>query len=399
VPDLWAEIDLDALKHNYRQVVAKLTPGCILMAVVKADAYGLGAVEVAKVFQEEGCEAFAVTTASEALILREEQIQGRILILGPTGKEDWPSLIQAGIELTVSQLWSIPALDQIAGEIGTKAKVHLKLETGLGRTGFMEKALPELAEALLKAQNIQVVGAYTHLARGAQRDHSYSRLQHDRFIRYIAELERAGVAVPLKHICNSAGFLDFPEYHYDMVRIGTLLNGHFPAPAFEGKLELRDPWQVKARIVHVQRVPKGTYVGYQSLYKTKKETTLAVIPVGYTDGFGLTPKLVPQGFIDLIKIIIKNIAGFFGIQLGRDVILLRNKPVTVAGKIGMQLTVLDVGDLECACGDEVTVPLRRGIANPRILRVYKKEGQVVRKRILKEGFFTFATEYSNSELY
>ena len=397
MPDLWAEVDLDALRHNYRQVVSKLTPGCILMAVVKADAYGLGAVEVAKVFQEEGCEAFAVTTASEALILSEEQLQGRILILGPTGQEDWPQIIQAGIELTVSQLWSISALDQIAKELGIKAKIHLKLETGMGRTGFMEGALPDLAEALLKAENIQLVGAYTHLARGAQRDHSYSRLQHDRFMRYIAELEQLGVAIPLKHICSSAGFLDFPEYHYDMVRIGTLLNGHFPAPAFEGKLELLDPWQVKARIVHIQRVPKGTFVGYQSLYKTKKETTLAVIPVGYTDGFGLTPKLVPQGFIDLIKIIIKKIAAFFGIQLGRDRILLHNKTVKVAGKIGMQMTVLDVGDLECACGDEVVVPLRRGLANPRILRLYKKEGQVLRKRIIKEGFLTLSTEYSNLE--
>ena len=398
MPDLWAEIDLDALKHNYRQVISKLTPGCTLMAVVKADAYGLGAVEVAKALQEEGCEAFAVTTASEALILHEEQIRSRILVLGPTGQEDWPQIIRAGIELTVSQLWMIPALDQTAKEIGTEAKVHLKFETGLGRTGFTEKALPELVEALLRAENVQVVGAYTHLARGAQRDHSYTRLQHDRFIRYIAELERLGIVVPVKHICNSAGFLDFPEYHYDMVRIGTLLTGHFPSPAFAGKLDLRDPWLVKARIVHTQRVPKGTYVGYQSIYKTKKETTLAVIPVGYTDGFGLTPKLVPQGFIDLIKIIIKNIAGLFGIQLGRDTILLHNKAVRVAGKIGMQLTVLDVGDLECACGDEVIVPLRRGLANPRILRFYKKDGQVVRKRIIKEGFLISTTEYSKSEI-
>jgi len=393
--DLWIEVDLDAVKHNYRQVLAKLTAGCTLMAVVKADAYGLGAVEIAKALEEEGCQDFAVTTVAEALILRQEGIKGRILVLGPSSPEDWPQAVSERIELTVSQLSWLETLDQMAGCQGTAAGIHLKLETGMGRTGFTEEQLEQLAKALHNSTHLEVRGAFTHLARGAQRDFSYSKAQHEKYLAYIRELKKMGVAIPCRHICNSAGFLDFPEYHYDMVRVGTLLIGHFPAPAFKGRLDLKDPWTCKARIVHLQRVPRGTYVGYQSVYKSKKETTLAVIPVGYAEGFGLEPKLIPQGIVDLGKIIIKNIAALFGVQLGKEKIYLKGKTVNIAGKVGMQLTVIDVGEIQCRLGDEVVLPLRRTSANPRIDRIYKKDGEIYRKRIIKEGFLSFNPEYSN----
>jgi len=253
--------------------------------------------------------------------------------------------------------------------------------------------LPELSKTLRVSSHLEVLGAYTHLARGAQRQHGFTRQQHEKYISFIKRLESDGVVIPLKHICNSAGYLDFIEYHYDMVRVGTLLGGHYPSPAFEGKLELKDPWTVKARIVHLQRVPKGTYVGYQSLYISKKETTLAVIPIGYADGFGVEPKFVPQGIVDLGKIIIKNAAALLGWQLGREKVLLKGKTVNIAGKIGMQLTVIDVGKIECRSGDEIIVPLRRTLANPRIPRKYKKDGEIYIKRIIKEGFLSLNQEY------
>ncbi|NLI91107.1 MAG: alanine racemase [Peptococcaceae bacterium] len=394
MPDLWIEVDLDAVIHNFKQVISLLRPGAELMAVVKADAYGLGAVEVARALQEEGCSHFAVTTVDEALILRRQGITAKILVLGPSNQEDWPDVIEKDIELTVSQVESIYTLNQIASGIGKTAVIHLKLETGMGRTGFMPDKLVSLANSLKECAFIEVAGAYTHFARGAQRDHSYTRGQHEKFIFCVSELERLGVTIPAKHVCNSAAFLDFPEYHYDFVRAGTLLGGHYPSPSFEGKLDLKDPWTVKARIIHLQKVPKGTYAGYQSLYKSKKATTLAVVPVGYADGFGIEPKLIPQGIIDLLKIIVKNIAALFGFQLGREKILLKGRPVSIAGKVGMQLTVFDVGEVECECGEEVVLPIRRTFANPRIIRLYKKNGLVFRKRIIQEGFLSINTEYS-----
>ncbi|HHV64434.1 MAG TPA: alanine racemase [Peptococcaceae bacterium] len=390
--DLWIEVDLDAVIHNYQQIKAKLAPPCRLMAVVKADAYGLGAVEVAKALAEEGCEFFAVTTIAEALILRQEGLEGRILVLGPTSQEDWAEAVTQGIELAVSQLSWIPHLEEIAAQTGCKALLHLKLETGMGRTGFTGEQLTDLAAALQQAPNLEVAGAFTHFARGAQRDRSYTRWQFAKYQDYVSRLEDMGLKIPLKHVCNSAAFLDYPEYHLDMVRVGTLLGGHFPAPAFAGTLDLRDPWTAKARIVHLQNVPKGTYVGYQSLYKSKRETTLAVIPVGYADGFGLEPKLVPQGLFDLAKIIVKNTAAFFGLHLGREKLLLKGQPVSTAGKIGMQLTVLDVGRIPCQLGEEVVIPLRRTLANPRIPRIYKKNGKFYRKRVVQEGFLSINEE-------
>lgn len=391
--DLWIEIDLDAIKYNYQQIVSGLSPGCRLMAVVKADAYGLGAAEVARTLQEDGCTAFAVTTISEALVLRTERICAQILVLGPSSPEDWPAAIKADLELTVSQLDWIPLLDKLAAESNVKAKVQLKIETGMGRTGFTGEQLQELAALLTAATHLEVTGAYTHFARGAQRDRAYTQAQYERYIDAVNTLTVQGIPIPQKHVCNSAAYLDHPEYHCDLVRVGTLIIGHYPSPVFAGRLQLKDPWLAKARVVHVQKVPKGTFVGYQSLYRTKSNTTLAVIPVGYADGFGVEPKLVPQNFTDLMKIFIKNTAALFGIQLGKEKLQLKGKTVSIAGKIGMQLTVLDLGEIPCQLGDQIVVPLRRTQANPRIARMYIKDGMSYTVRVMNEEFLPLNAEY------
>jgi alanine racemase len=245
---------------------------------------------------------------------------------------------------------------------------------------------------LQQSAHLSIVGAYTHFARGAQRDQAYTRSQYEKFQSYVGQLEEMGLSIPLKHVCNSAAFLDYPEYHLNMVRVGTLLGGHFPAPAFAGTLNLKDPWTAKAKIVHLQKAAQGTYVGYQSIYKCKRDTSLAVVPVGYADGFGLEPKLVPQGLADLAKIFIKNTAALLGLHLGREKILLRGQTVSTAGKIGMQLTVLDTGRLPVELGEEVVIPLRRTLANPRIPRIYKKNGKIYRKRVIEEGFLSINEE-------
>lgn len=394
--DHWIEIDLDAVKHNYRQVVSILTPKSQVMAVVKADGYGLGAVEVAKALQEEGCKDFAVTTIAEALTLRAHGITDTILVLGPTGSQDWPDAIAAGIQLTVSQLAWIPILEEMAAQARTCVEIQLKLETGMGRTGFIESMANDLAIALSNAPHVVVRGGYTHFANAAQRDHAYTKIQNDKYLSFINRLEDVGVSIPIKHVSNSAAFLDHPQYHYDRVRIGTLLGGHFPSIEFRGKLDIKDPWKAKARVVHVQQVAKGTPVGYQGIYRTKTDTTLAVIAVGYADGFGVEPRLIPQGIIDLAKIITKNIAALWGIQLGQEQILFKDKRVKIAGKIGMQLTVLDVGGIECNYGDEVEVPIRRTLANTRTARIYKINNEYFTIRTIKEGFLSLNTEYSIS---
>jgi len=394
----WIEVDLDAVVENYQEIVKQLRSESRCMAVVKADAYGLGAVEVARALERTGCEAFAVTRVEEGLILREHGIKGLILVLGPTTQEEWPKAIAARLQLTLSELSSIVELNETCSELEaeypTLVQVHLKLETGMGRTGFRVSELEALALALEKAPHLEVAGVYTHFARAARRDKGYTLGQYERFTFFTARLAELGIHPTWKHVCNSAAFLDYPEWHHDFVRIGTLLIGHYPGQGFSGKLTLSDPWSAKSRIVHLRKVPKGTYVGYQSIYRTKAETQLAVIPVGYADGFGIAPHFTPQGWVDFIKIVIKNFAALFGIFLGVERVELKEKTVRVAGKIGMQLTVLDVGMQDCALGDEVAIPLRRTLANPRIPRKYRQNGQIFSERVMEEGILSFSQNIS-----
>jgi len=396
--ETWIEVNLDAIVGNYQQIVNNLAAGSRCMAVVKADAYGLGAVEVARALAGAGCEAFAVTRVDEGLILREHGIEGLILVLGPTTPEEWPQAIAAQLQLTLSELSSIEALNQVCSDLESEqttiVEVHIKVETGMGRTGLQFSDLEALTLILEKAHYLQVVGVYTHFARAAHRDKAYTLLQYDRFTSFTNRLEELGIHPNWKHVCNSAAFLDYSDWHHDFVRIGTLLIGHYPGQAFSGKLKLSDPWNAKSRIVHLRKVPKGTYVGYQSIYRTKTETQLAVIPVGYADGFGLAPHFTPLGWIDFLKIVMKNFAALFGIFLGVERVELNGETVRVAGKIGMQLTVIDVGMQECALGDEVGIPLRRTIANPRIPRKYRQEGQMFSERVMVEGVCHFIQNVS-----
>ncbi|MGI6119879.1 MAG: alanine racemase [Desulfosporosinus sp.] len=383
----WIEVDLDAVVRNYQEIVKHLQSESRCMAVVKADAYGLGAVEVARALARAGCEAFAVTRVEEGLILREHGIEGLILVLGPTTQEEWPKAIAAQLQLTLSELSAIPELNEVcaASEPSMSVQVHLKVETGMGRTGFQFSELEELACSLKMAPHLQVTGVYTHFARAAHRDKAYTFEQYERFTSFTQRLNELGIHPTWKHVCNSAAFLDYPEWHHNFVRIGTLLIGHYPGQGFREILKLSDPWVAKSKIVHLRKVPKGTYVGYYSIYRTKAETQLAVIPVGYADGFGLEPHFTPQGWVDFLKIVIKNLAALFGVFLGQERVELKGKTVQVAGKIGMQLTVIDVGMQECALGDEVEIPLRRTVANSRLPRRYKKDGQIFSERIMEEG--------------
>ncbi|AFM43486.1 alanine racemase [Desulfosporosinus acidiphilus SJ4] len=395
----WIEVDLDAVVGNYREIIKQLRPGARCMAVVKADGYGLGAVEVARALEREGCEAFAVTKVEEGLVLREHGIKGIILVLGPTIKEEWEQAIKAELQLTLSEISWVDELNAASARMEEEGfpqvKVHLKLETGMGRTGFWPAELEGLAKVLGRASHIEVVGAYTHFARAAQRDKRYTLEQYKRFQESLTCLRDLGISPLWQHVCNSAAFLDYPEWHHSFVRIGTLLVGHYPGEGFAGRINLRDPWTAKSRVVQLRKVPKGTFVGYQSIFRTKSETQLAVIPVGYADGFGVTPHFVPQGLIDFIKIVIKNFAALLGITLGQERVVLKGRSIRVAGKIGMQLTVLDIGNENCVLGDEVKIPLRRTLANPRIPRIYRQDEQILSKRVIKEGVLPLYTEYSS----
>ncbi|MCL1918804.1 MAG: alanine racemase [Peptococcaceae bacterium] len=387
LPRAWVEVDMKAVRQNYDQVMVLKSPHARCMAVVKADGYGLGSEILAKTLAQAGCDAFAVTTVEQGVGLRRRGVDGLILVLGPALSHEWGDAVEHDLTLTVSRGAALEELEKFCAAHGRSVDIHLEIETGMGRTGFSLQDLREASAVLSELSHVKVAGVYTHFAQAMlKKGRAYTLRQFERFCEGVDFLKGSGISPGICHVCNSAAFLAFPEFHLDMVRIGTLLIGHLPAPHLGEYVKLTDPWSAKARVLQVKRVPSGTYVGYQSLYKTRGETQLAVIGLGYADGFNVEPKMAPQGWVDLAKIIVKNLCALLGISLrgSTEAASVEGRPVRVAGKVGMELTVLDVGLEACTVGQVVTVPLRRTVASARLERVYVEEGYRVLIRQVRE---------------
>jgi alanine racemase len=187
-------------------------------------------------------------------------------------------------------------------------------------------------------------------------------------------LEKSGMVIPLKHLCNSAATLMYPEMHLDMVRLGTILYGQQPAGMSRIQLPLQDPWTVKARIVHIAPVPAGARVGYGGDHLVRRPTRIATIPLGYVDGYTVTPSLRPKSFWEFLKVAAKNFLSYLGWG-GPGQVTIRGQKANLVGRVGMQLCTLDIGHLpEVGVGDTVAVTMRRTTASPQLPRVYFKEG-------------------------
>ena len=195
------------------------------------------------------------------------------------------------------------------------------------------------------------------------------------FCEGIKTLEDHGINVPIKHVCNSAALLEMPRMHLDMVRTGNLLYGQLP-PGSKGKLDLKDPWTAHARILTVRRVLPGETVGYGCDFRAKKETAIGIIPVGFADGLDIAPQFKPKGIGDLIRMLVKTVLSFFGRRVGTPLAAIEGKPLKIVGRIGMQVTAVDLSQFkEVRAGDIVQVFLRRTTADSRLPRVYFLEGR------------------------
>lgn len=371
----WIEVHLEALQHNLHEVRRHLTPGCRLIAVLKADAYGLGAVELANQLAQEGVDYFAVSFLDEALELRESGRTESILIFSPLNPEEVYPALENSCTVTVTSLEGLKTVEEAARRLERPARIHLKVDTGLGRFGFAIDKIAEAAERAAESPHIVLEGIYTHFAEagGSER---FTRRQFKRFSDVLLALEQRGIRVPLRHCCNSAAFLRFPEMHLDAVRIGTLLGGQYPAGKVPRLLRLEDPYRFKARVVEVRMLKRGQSLGYFRTYKLRKESTVAVIPVGFVDGLGVEPAAKPTGLVDLIKTLAKILAAYFNIERTALTVRVKNKRAVIRGKVFMQFCMAVVPpDADIAPGDEVELPVRRTLASRGITRVYLREGR------------------------
>lgn len=288
----WAEISLEALRHNYQVLRERLRKNTKMMAVVKAEAYGHGAIQVAKTLEKEGVDYLAVSLLDEAVSLRQAGIQTPILILSYTQPSRVSEILAYDLTQTAYSFELLEALSEEAGRQGKRAKIHIKLDTGMRRIGFESgyDAVKDIAK-MMALPYLIVEGIFTHFAAADEENTAMTQKQFQNFFSICMELERAGYSIPLKHCCNSAALLRFPEYHMDMVRPGIILYGHSPfsqhSPLQEafGKVGLKNVMRLWTRVIQSKVYLETQALGYGQTYKSQAPSLILTLPIGYADGY------------------------------------------------------------------------------------------------------------------
>ncbi len=332
--ETWIEISLDAIKHNVRQFKQFIDPATRLMAVVKADGYGHGAVVAANAALEAGADYLSVALLEEALELRATGIRAPILVLGAIPLSAIRAAIEADISITAINSDMVREAAAQSTALKKPAVLHLKVDTGMSRLGVSSKeealAIANLARSYAQ---LRIEGIFTHLAYADGEDPTYSRLQFSRFQETLDYLEEAGHCIEIKHCCNSAGTMNFPEMHLDMVRIGIALYGLYPAETLKisHPIRLKQAFRMLTRISALKRIPGNQPVGYGCTSVSNTERTIAVLPAGYADG---------------ISRLLSNRGG----------VRVRGQAAPIVGRVCMDQTMIDVtGIAECRLGDEVVL--------------------------------------------
>lgn len=329
----WAEIDLDAIARNLQNIRKITSPQAKIMCVVKADAYGHGFFEAAKTMHENGADAFGVATFEEAKLLRDKGFDEVILILGRVDEIFARDIIGYDISATVFDEEFARALSNAAVSLHKKARIHIKLDTGMSRIGFdcgMEDV--NKIEKICNMPNIKAEGVFSHFACADEADRTMTDMQFFMFQKMIDALAARGIRFEYEHICNSAGIMEFPDYHLTMVRPGIILYGCYPSDSVhKERLELSPAMTVKARITRIDRKPAGTKISYGATFTTEKETKIATVSIGYADGYSRSLSNKAYMTVSGVK-------------------------VPVVGRICMDQCMIDVSSVNnITVGDEVTV--------------------------------------------
>jgi alanine racemase len=369
----WVEVDIDAIKHNVHQVQSLLKEETRLMAVVKADGYGHGAVDVAEAAVEAGAAWLGVSTLEEGVELRRSGIDAPILVFNPGIGEEADLLIKYDLTVTLASLKTAEILSHRAYKLGEEIKAHLKIETGFGRGGVFPEEAVGFMKKIEEMGNFDVEGVYTQFATADEKDKRHTYEQLGKFQKAVEALEAAGYSPEIKHVCNSAATLDMPEAHMDMVRVGNLIYGQYPSSDVERKLEFNTTWQLKSTVMFVREYQSSQVIGYGAEARTKKGMVLATLPIGFSDGFTLLPESIaikPRFFL-------KRFLTRLGMRASRAVgpIEIKGQVTPIVGRVAMQHTNVDVTQLfNVVPGDVATVAARRTSINSRVPKVYVRDG-------------------------
>ncbi len=324
-----AIINLGAISHNVAAIRKRIGNKRGLMAVVKADGYGHGGVEVSRVALRSGADSLAVALPEEGQLLREAGIEASILVLGLIQPEEAYKVVNFRLSQTVTSIELLQALEQEGHKASIKVNVHVKVDTGMGRIGVKPEDTVSFIRKVKRFKNLNLEGLFSHFPSADEKDKTFSKRQLELFNQVIRELQLAGIELPKKHMANSAAVLDLPESYYDMVRPGIMVYGLYPSEEVTRSIELKPAMTLKTRVSAVKVVPPGTPIGYGRTFITKKKTVVATLPVGYADGY---------------RRLLSN----------RGVVLVKRCRVPLIGRVCMDTCMVDVSDIEdVQPGDEV----------------------------------------------
>ncbi len=377
----WAEVDLDAIANNVRELKAAAQPAAKFMAVVKADGYGHGAYPVARAALEAGAEWLGVAILEEGLALRKNGFACPIMVMGYVPPAVALEAVGADLRVACYQMGLAEALSRAASRHGWTARIHVKVDTGMGRIGLNPNEALDFIRQVRELPGIEVEGLFTHFAASDEADKEYTHLQAERFDRLCRALSDEGMLPPVRHAANSAAIIDLPEYSFNLVRAGIALYGLPPSSEVSQRARLLAAMSWKARLSHVKKVPAGTKISYGCTFETSRASVIATVPAGYADGFAR--RWSNQGRI-----------------------LVRGREVPIVGRVCMDQFMVDLTDLpgagEISHGEEVVLIGCQGdlaitmddwarelgtinyeiacLVGRRVPRVYTSKGQIIEVR-------------------
>jgi alanine racemase len=332
----YATVNLTALAHNLSCIKRCLSPGCEVMAIVKANAYGHGAVETAQALARRGIGRFAVASLDEGIALRQAGLSGSVVVLGALFEQQIADLVAHRLTPVVSDKRILPALAKAARSHPTPYPIHLKVETGMGRLGLSPDELLSLLDSPLLRNPLQVEGMMTHLADADGADNDFTERQLVAFRSILEQIRQRGITIPLVHAANSAAIVRFPETHFSLVRPGIMLYGYHTLPDSVSTPDLTPVLSLRTTIVQLRTIPRGGTVSYNGTFVAQRPTRIAVLPIGYADGY--SRRLSHRGSV-----------------------LIQGRRAPIVGLVCMDMIMVDVTDLApVPVGETVTLIGQQG---------------------------------------
>ncbi len=346
-----AEVDLSAIKYNINQVAKRVGPNVRILGVMKANAYGHGLVPVAKAAIDAGVSYMGVALADEGIELRQHTAVP-ILVFSPPFENSLESYVRFNLDATITSVETAHALNEVARTAHKKARVQIKVDTGMGRIGFLPEVAVDAIRAVANLDSIEVTGVYSHFATSDESNKEFARRQLLGFKKIVAAVKDLGLTSVLFHMANSGAILDMPDTFFDMVRPGIMSYGYYPSPDTSESVDIRPALNLKSSVALIKNVKAGTSVSYGRKYFTKRDSRIALVPIGYGDGFTR-------------------------LLTGKGAVLIKGKRYPIAGTITMDHLMVDVGsDFEVQQGDEVVLIGRSGAESITAWEIASKLGTI-----------------------